>query len=120
MVALNPAYFAQEETPAFGGGLGHDWRNRLVSRLYGDGTRIDIRYDGNGDRFSKSITEPLGIPQFTYYLVDRNNLTGYAQVVEEIAQGGAVQVVYAYGLDLISQDSFDGSLWTQSYCLRWE
>jgi RHS repeat-associated protein len=39
----------------------------------------------------------------TRYLVDTNNLTGYAQVVEELDAAGTVQVAYAYGLDLIAQ-----------------
>ena len=38
----------------------------------------------------------------TQYLVDENNPTGYAQVVEEL-RGGQVQTRYTYGHDLISQ-----------------
>ena len=38
----------------------------------------------------------------TQYLVDENNPTGYAQVVEEL-RGGTVQQRYSYGHDLISQ-----------------
>jgi hypothetical protein len=38
----------------------------------------------------------------TNYLVDTNNLTGYAQVVDEL-QGGAVIKSFTYGHDLITQ-----------------
>jgi RHS repeat-associated protein len=40
-------------------------------------------------------------------LVDTNNLTGYAQVVEEL-QNGTVTKQYTYGLDLISQRQSSG------------
>ncbi|MGB0743337.1 MAG: LamG-like jellyroll fold domain-containing protein [Opitutales bacterium] len=96
----------------------YDWRNRLIRRERSDGTVIEVVYDGNGDRVRKNVqTSPLELPISTFYLVDRNNLTGYAQVVEEITQGGAVQVIYSYGLDLISQDRYDASTdsWTQSF-----
>ena len=42
----------------------------------------------------------------TLYLVDRRNLTGYAQVLEEVTVSGSatnIAKAYAYGLDLISQ-----------------
>ena len=54
-------------------------------------------YDGDGNRVAKTVG---GVT--TNYLVDDRNLTGYAQVLEEIV-GGAVQRRYTYGLDLISQ-----------------
>ncbi len=38
----------------------------------------------------------------TFYLVDTNNLTGSAQVVEEL-ESGSVAKAYTYGHDLISQ-----------------
>lgn len=97
----------------------YDWRNRLVRREKSDGTVIEVVYDGNGDRIRKTVT-PFGGPgEITWFLVDRNNLTGYAQVVEEIAQGGQVEVIYSYGLDLISQDRYDADTdsWTQSFYL---
>ena len=50
----------------------------------------------------------------TQFLVDTNNLTGYAQVVEERV-GGIVQRSYQYGLDLISQRRFVGSSYISSY-----
>src|SRR5205823_6899594 len=44
----------------------------------------------------------------TKYLVDDRNLTGYAQVLEEII-GSAVQRVYTYGLNRISQSQASGT-----------
>jgi RHS repeat-associated protein len=58
---------------------------------------IAITYDGEGNRVAKSVA---GVT--TKYLVDTNNLTGYAQVFEEL-QSGSVVRKYTYGLDLISQ-----------------
>ncbi|MGJ8639360.1 MAG: tandem-95 repeat protein [Opitutaceae bacterium] len=83
----------------------YDWRNRLIRREKADGTIIEITYDGFGDRLKKTIlNSSFVIPNSTWFLVDRNNLTGYAQVVEEVGEGDELQVIYSYGLDLISQD----------------
>jgi RHS repeat-associated protein len=99
----------------------YDWRNRLITRQRSDGTIIEIVYDGFGDRMEKTVRNAsFLILNSTKFLVDRNNLTGYAQVVEEIGQGGELQVIYTYGLDLISQDRRDDDLsgnFTQSYYL---
>jgi RHS repeat-associated protein len=62
----------------------------------------------------------------TRYLVDTNNPTGYAQVVEEHestaallpAASGSLTTVYAYGHDLISQDRLtQPGTWHLSYYL---
>jgi RHS repeat-associated protein len=99
----------------------YDWRNRLIRREQSDGTIIEIIYDGFGDRIKKTIRPySSAISHSTWYQVDRNNLTGYAQVVEEIGQGDELQVIYSYGLDLISQDRRDGDgsgNFTQSFYL---
>ncbi|MET0752082.1 MAG: PKD domain-containing protein [Pyrinomonadaceae bacterium] len=71
----------------------YDFENKLTQTSDG----ITIVYDGDGNRVSKTVG---GVT--TNYLVDTNNLTGYAQVVEEI-QSGAVVKSYTYGHDLISQ-----------------
>ncbi len=100
----------------------YDWRNRLVRRQLSDGTAIEVVYDGHGDRIRKTIVD-LSAPQpltHTTYLVDRNNLTGYAQVVEEYDTSGNLDVIYTYGLDLISQDRRNADSsgeFTQSYYL---
>ncbi len=98
----------------------YDWRNRLIRREKIDGTLIELTYDGFGDRVTKTVTPFGGSGENTWFLVDRNNLTGYAQVVEEIKQGNELQVIYTYGLDLISQDRRDDDLsgnFTQSFYL---
>ena len=68
-----------------------------------NGGSVIIVYDGDGNRVAKTVG---GVT--TRYLVDDRNLTGYAQVLEEVA-GGTVQRVYTYGLDLISQTQPSGT-----------
>jgi RHS repeat-associated protein len=76
----------------------YDFENKLTSTSNG----ITIVYDGDGNRVSKTVN---GVT--TKYLVDTNNLTGYAQVVEEL-QNNQVVKAYTYGLDLISQRQSSG------------
>jgi RHS repeat-associated protein len=76
----------------------YDFENHLTSTSDG----ITVIYDGDGNRVSKTVN---GVT--TKYLVDTNNLTGYAQVVEEL-QNGTVTKQYTYGLDLISQRQSSG------------
>ena len=59
--------------------------------------------DGDGNRVGKTITPSVGLPVTTKFLVDTNNLTGFAQALEEF-ESGTVKRVYTYGLDLISID----------------
>lgn len=61
------------------------------------GVSISLVYDSDGNRVRKIV----GMTTNTY-LVCRQNLAGYAQVVEERVNA-ALSKVYAYGLDLISQ-----------------
>ncbi|WP_269540004.1 tandem-95 repeat protein [Cerasicoccus fimbriatus] len=76
----------------------YDFMNRLVRRTTSGGSVIDITYDADGNRITKSA--PAGV---THYLVDMNNLTGYAQVLEELDSTLTTERVYTYGLDLIAQ-----------------
>ncbi len=78
----------------------YDFENKLTSTSDG----ITITYDGDGNRVSKAVG---GVT--TRYLVDTNNLTGYAQVVEEV-QGGSVVKAYTYGHDLICQRITSGGV----------
>lgn len=71
-----------------------DFENKLTSLNNGQTTFV---YDGDGNRVSKTSG---GVT--TNYLIDTNNHTGYAQVVEEL-QGGTVTKQFTYGHDLISQ-----------------
>jgi RHS repeat-associated protein len=77
----------------------YDFENKLTQTSDG----VTIGYDGDGNRISKTVN---GVT--TFYLVDTNNLTGYAQVVEELQNGVGVVKSYTYGLDLISQRSASG------------
>jgi RHS repeat-associated protein len=72
----------------------YDYENRIA----GTSSGIQITYDGDGNRVSKTVN---GIT--TQYLVDTNNLTGYAQVVEELNAVGALKTVYSFGHELISK-----------------
>lgn len=87
----------------------YDYRNRLIRRTKADGSVIDLTYDAAGNRVGKTIRDPsFAFLSSTSYIVDENNHTGFAQVVEEWAVDAvgnrALQTVYTYGHDLISQD----------------
>jgi len=70
----------------------YDFENHLVSK-----GGVTIVYDGDGNRVSETVA---GVT--TQYLVDTQNPTGYAQVVDEL-QNGSVVRKYSWGLDLISK-----------------
>ena len=73
-------------------------------------TIIRIRvYDGDGNRVAKTVG---GVT--TRYLVDDLNPTGYAQIVEEVANG-VVNREYTYGLQRISQNQVISGAWTPSF-----
>jgi len=74
------------------GGNVYDFENRLVQA-----GGVALVYDGDGNRVQETVA---GVT--TSYLVADQNLTGYAQVVDEL-QGGAVSRTYSYGLSLVSE-----------------
>jgi RHS repeat-associated protein len=76
----------------------YDFENRLTGKNGG----VTVVYDGDGNRVARTVG---GVT--TRYLVDDRNLTGFAQVLEEIV-AGTVQRVYTYGLDLVSQSQAVG------------
>ena len=78
----------------------YDFENHLTSQ---NSSTVTIVYDGDGNRVAKTVG---GVT--TKYLVDDRNLTGYAQVVEELASG-SVQRVYTYGLNRVSQSLASGA-----------
>nr|MBA2702657.1 PKD domain-containing protein [Blastocatellia bacterium] len=88
-------------TSANGNSYAYDFENHLTSLNGGNVTYV---YDGDGNRVAKTVA---GVT--TNYLVDTNNPTGYAQVVEEL-QSGTVVKSFTYGHDLISQRIVGGSL----------
>jgi len=79
---------------AGGNSYAYDFENHLTA-LNGDS--VTYVYDGDGNRVAKTVGGAT-----TNYLIDTNNPTGYAQVVEEL-QSGAVVKSFTYGHDLISQ-----------------
>jgi RHS repeat-associated protein len=70
----------------------YDFENHLVQQ-----GGIGIVYDGDGNRVSKTVAGAT-----TQYLVDTQNPTGYAQVMDEV-QSSAVARTYTWGLELISE-----------------
>jgi RHS repeat-associated protein len=87
----------------------YDFENRLLVAHVGTLQEVRYVYDGDGNRVAKTVN---GVT--TKYLVDTNNPTGYAQVVEEIVSGN-VQRIYTYGLMRISQRQLIGGNWTTSF-----
>jgi RHS repeat-associated protein len=101
----------------------YDFEDKLIRRTDSTGQQIDILYDAEGNRIAKTKTTAGQPTETTRYLVDTQNPTGYAQVVEEHTATGNTPAlhttVYAYGADLISQDrrANAASPWTLSYYL---
>lgn len=93
-------------TQARGAAYAYDSENRLTEV---NGGLVRYVYDGDGNRVARIAG---GVT--TRYLVDTNNLTGYAQVVEELV-GESVQRQYSYGHDLVSQRQLIGAEWRVSF-----
>jgi YD repeat-containing protein len=70
----------------------YDFENHLTQH-----GAVTIVYDGDGNRVAETAG---GVT--TTYLVDTQNPTGYAQVVDEL-QSGTVARSYSYGLERISE-----------------
>lgn len=94
-------------TASGGKTFAYDTENHLLSM---NGGAVTILYDGDGNRVAKTVS---GVT--TRYLVDDLNPTGYAQVVEELSSGGAVERQYTYGLERISQNQVVSNTWTPSF-----
>jgi RHS repeat-associated protein len=87
-------------TGSAGAVYAYDFENRLVSQNNG---AVTIVYDGDGNRVAKTVG---GVT--TQYVVDDLNLTGYAQVLEEVS-AGTVALAYTYGINRISQSQASGT-----------
>jgi len=86
----------------------YDSLDRLLT-VTGTGLSETFAYDGDGNKVSQTVN---GVT--TNYLVDTHNLTGYAQVLDEI-QSGSVNRTYTYGLNRIAQDQLISGNWNESY-----
>ncbi len=84
----------------------YDFENRLKSMNNG---AVTLVYDGDGNRVGKTVNGAT-----TRYLVDDLNPTGFPQVAEELVNG-AVQRIYTYGLQRISQTQLLNGAWTSSF-----
>ena len=94
---------------ANGNSYTYDSENHMTSAT-GNGKTITMVYDAFGNRVGKTVNNVT-----TWYLVEDDvNPTGLPQVMEEKV-GGAVQRVYTYGLQRISQFQFFDNQWTASF-----
>jgi RHS repeat-associated protein len=101
----DPAYDANGNTIALAGILNtYDFENHLAQH-----GAVSIVYDGDGNRVSETVG---GVR--TNYLVDTQNPTGYAQVMEEL-QSGAVVRRYTWGQWLIAKDEVGDTTQTSYY-----
>jgi RHS repeat-associated protein len=83
----------------------YDFEDRLIVRRQPDGSSIYLGYDADGVLRRKTVLDSSSaLLRAVSHLVDGNNLTGYAQVVEErtTEASGTTRKVYTYGSDLIS------------------
>lgn len=85
----------------------YDFEDRLIERQ--DGSKfVSITYDAMGNRIKKVVSDFAVNDVERHYLVDSNNLTGYAQVMEELVPDTVnplqlnVDKAHTYGLDIIS------------------
>ena len=65
-------------------------------------------YDDNSIRIEET-TDVSGLLSSVYYLIDGNNPTGYAQVIEQSATPGTPAITYIWGETLIQQDNAPGT-----------
>jgi RHS repeat-associated protein len=120
---LNTDTYDNNGNTLIGAGFGqtqadqYDFENHLVTRRTPSAT-ITIKYDGDGNRVSKTISTATNTVT-TCYLVDEMNPSGYAQVLEEYAsinsQQPTLNCVYTYGHTLISLDRLVGATWRTSF-----
>jgi RHS repeat-associated protein len=91
----------------------YDSENRLVTLNAGTAGEVRYVYDGDGNRVAKTAGTGAAAVTTTY-LVDTQNPTGYAQVVEEVVSG-SVQRVYVLGLMRMSQQQQVSGNWQTSF-----
>jgi YD repeat-containing protein len=89
----------------------YDYENRLIRRKIGPLATptkvIQFAYDADGNRVRKSVTEG-GTTTTMLFLIDDQNPTGYAQVIEELpAYPGDPTKRYVYGHRLVRQEIYN-------------
>jgi RHS repeat-associated protein len=82
----------------------YDFENHMVQHGF-----VTLVYDGDGNRVSETVG---GVT--TSYLLDTQNPTGYAQVVDEL-QSGTVTRTYSFGLERISETQTLNSVLTMGF-----
>ena len=106
---FSPANANGNTTYTGGKNFTYDSENHMTS-MTANGTTVTMVYDAYGNRIAKTVN---GVT--TRYLVEDDvNPTGLPQVMEEFV-GGAVQRVYTYGLQRISQDQVVNGAWSVSF-----
>ncbi len=86
----------------------YDARGRLSQHEVIGGDTIDYRYNDNGIRISRTTSGPGGSTD-ERFLIDENNHTGYAQVLEERTAAAAAVRAYLLGHDVIAQRDAGGA-----------
>jgi RHS repeat-associated protein len=66
-------------------------------------------YDDSGNRIEETTVTGTNSPVTTYFLVDTQTATGYAQVIEQSQTPGTPTVTYVWGLNLVSQNNAAGT-----------
>ena len=66
-------------------------------------------YDDAGNRIEETTVTGSNSPVTTYFLVDTQTQTGYAQVIEQSTTVGTPTVSYVWGLNLIAQNNSTGT-----------
>jgi RHS repeat-associated protein len=87
----------------------YDYENHLTQRTGGTGSNVTLAYDGDGNKVRETANG-----QTITYLIDNQNPTGYAQVVEELVNGSVFRR-YTFGHDLLSENQLIASVWSPSF-----
>lgn len=102
----------------------YDYRNRLIRRIQSSGEKVDYVYDADGNRIAKTIrAADNSLIYRIKFVVDSQNLTGYAQTLEEWSADGTntltLSRTFTYGLDLVRQQLWNAGAW-QTRCYLYD
>ncbi len=92
----------------------YDLQDRLASVVNknSNGTvtsSATYEYDDSGNRIEETTVTGTNSPVTTYFVVDTQTATGYAQVVEQSTTPGTPTVSYVWGLNLLAQNNAAGT-----------